>query len=92
MSAVLKENGLPLADPALSGMDKPLRSERLAARGYVLGGGESRLRAYALKILRPLLCLAMLVLAWHIIAEKNSHFPTPLAAWNEALKLFDHPR
>ncbi len=75
--------------PAVNGgMDKPLRSERLAARGCVLRGGESRLRPYVLTILAPLLGLAVLVLVWHIVAQTNTHVPTPLAICHEALKLF----
>ncbi|MES2743213.1 MAG: nitrate ABC transporter permease [Pseudomonadota bacterium] len=77
--------------PAISDAGgKPPRSERLAARGYTLGG-PSRLRPYVLTLLPPALGLALLVLVWQIIASKNSAFPTPLATWDEALKLFADP-
>lgn len=98
MNAVLDDlpskpapKALPLADAALTPMDKPLRSERLAARGYVLSSGQSRLRPYVMRILPPLLGLALLLLVWQIIAEKNSGFPTPLVTWIEAVKLFADP-
>jgi nitrate/nitrite transport system permease protein len=95
MSAVMEniKGTLPLADPALKGegADKPPRSERLAARGYTLGTGKSRLRPYVLRFLPPLLGLAMLLLAWQIIAAKNSNFPTPWVTWLEAVKLFSDP-
>ncbi|WP_317201549.1 nitrate ABC transporter permease [Janthinobacterium sp.] len=82
---------LPLADPALKSADKPARSDRLAARGYVLAGGQSRLRPHVLRFLPPLLGLALLILAWQVIAAKNANFPTPYATCLEALKLFADP-
>ncbi|MDC8758840.1 nitrate ABC transporter permease [Janthinobacterium sp. hw3] len=85
------KGALPLADPALKGMDKPLRSERLAARGYVLSTGQSRLRPYVLTYLPPLLGLALLLLVWHVVAAKNSNFPGPWLTWQEAVKLFADP-
>ncbi|MEC5159740.1 nitrate/nitrite transport system permease protein [Janthinobacterium sp. CG_23.3] len=94
MSAVMEninKGTLPLADPALKGAGKPPRSERLAARGYTLGTGKSRLRPVVLRYLPPLLGLAMLVLVWQIIAAKNSNFPTPWVTALEAVKLFSDP-
>jgi nitrate/nitrite transport system permease protein len=91
MSAIL-QNGA-LADPlvAAPATDKVTRSERLAARGIVFGRRKSRLGPLVLKILPPLLGLALLVLVWQIIAAKNSNFPTPLVTWEAALKLFADP-
>ena len=93
MSAVMEniKGALPLADPALTAGGKPLRSERLAARAYGLSTGRSRMRPYVLKYLPPLLGLALLLLVWQIIAAKTSNFPTPLATWEAALKLFADP-
>ena len=91
MSAIL-QNGA-LADPlaATPATDKATRSERLAARGIVFGRRKSRLGPLVLRILPPLLGLALLVLVWQIIAAKNSNFPTPLVTWEAALKLFADP-
>ncbi len=92
MGVVLDTMSAPgLSATATEGRDKPTRSERLAARGYAIGGGHSRLRPYVLAILPPALGLALLLLAWQIIASRNSAFPTPLATWDEALKLFADP-
>ena len=95
MSAVLDNlpGRLPLAEPALAAPapERRPRSERLAAQGYVISSGKSRMRPYVLKFLPPLLGLALLVLVWQIIAAKTSNFPTPLVTWQEAVKLFADP-
>ena len=95
MSAILDKFPvrLPLAEPAVVpvAFERPARSARLAARGYVIGTGKSRMRPYVLKYLPPLLGLALLVLVWQIIAAKTSNFPTPLVTWQEAVKLFADP-
>lgn len=44
-----------------------------------------------MRIVPPLLGVALLVLVWQIIAAKNSSFPTPLATLQEALKMFADP-
>jgi nitrate/nitrite transport system permease protein len=72
-------------------LDKPVRSERIASRGVKLESGSARMRPYVMKYLPPLIGLAMLVLAWQILASKNSSFPTPLATWEEAVRLFSDP-
>jgi nitrate/nitrite transport system permease protein len=87
MSAILDNPGSP-APPVFV---KPTRSKRLAARGYVLNSGQSRMRPYVLKYLPPLLGLALLVLAWQILAAKNSGIPSPMTTFDEALKLFADP-
>lgn len=81
----------PAVDPAEPVREKRLRSERLAAQGYVLSTGRSRLAPLVLTVLPPLLGVALLVLLWQIVAAGNSAFPTPLATWREALQLFAHP-
>ncbi len=72
-------------------LERPPRSERIAAKGVDLAPGGAQLRALVLKFLPPLAGLALLVLVWQILAEKNTSFPTPLATWNEAVHLFSDP-
>lgn len=45
----------------------------------------------ALKALAPLAGLALLVAIWALLTVKSETFPTPLATWNEAVKLFSDP-
>ena len=47
--------------------------------------------AVALKTLAPLAGLALLVAIWALLTVKSETFPTPLATWNEAVKLFSDP-
>jgi len=77
--------------PAANDSAKPPRSARIAAKGVNLQPWTERMRPAALKVLPPLLGLGLLVLAWQILAAQNSAFPTPLATWDEALKLFSDP-
>ncbi|MRV71081.1 nitrate ABC transporter permease [Duganella sp. FT92W] len=96
MSAVLESIAVPAqgsaAEPAKAApLERPPRSERIAAKGVNLVSGSARLRAAVLKFLPPLAGLALLVLAWQILAAKNSSFPTPLATWDEAVHLFSDP-
>jgi nitrate/nitrite transport system permease protein len=49
------------------------------------------MRPFVMKYLPPVIGLALLVLAWQILASKNSSFPTPWATWEEAVKLFSDP-
>jgi nitrate/nitrite transport system permease protein len=48
-------------------------------------------RTVLLAVLPPVLGLGLLVLAWQIVAATTSGFPTPLATWLEAVKLFADP-
>ena len=91
MSAILQNGGVVESAAANPAVDKVTRSARLAARGIVFGNRPSRLGPWVLKILPPLLGLALLVLVWQIIAAKNSNFPTPLVTWDAALMLFADP-
>ncbi|MBY0239503.1 MAG: nitrate ABC transporter permease [Burkholderiaceae bacterium] len=77
--------------PAAAPFERPPRSERLAAKGVSLVSGGTRLQALVLKFLPPLAGLALLVLAWQVLAAKTSGFPTPLETWNEAVHLFSDP-
>ncbi|MFZ6818404.1 nitrate ABC transporter permease [Undibacterium sp. Ji22W] len=50
-----------------------------------------KLKAIAFKLLPQFLGLAILVLLWAIIAEKNSALPSPWVTLLEAIKLFSDP-
>ncbi|TAK98089.1 MAG: nitrate ABC transporter, permease protein [Aquabacterium sp.] len=45
----------------------------------------------ALKTLAPLAGIALLVAIWALLTMKSTTFPTPLATWQEAVKLFSDP-
>ena len=45
----------------------------------------------ALKTLAPLAGIALLVAVWALLTMKSTTFPTPLATWDEAVKLFSDP-
>ncbi len=70
---------------------RPSRRTRLAAKGVNLTPAGERLRPIVMKVLPPLLGLALLVIAWQVLALRNPGFPTPLETWHEALKLFADP-
>jgi nitrate/nitrite transport system permease protein len=48
-------------------------------------------RTVLLAVLPPVLGLSLLVLVWQLVAAKTTGFPTPLATWQEAVKLFADP-
>ncbi|WP_374585677.1 nitrate ABC transporter permease [Pseudoduganella sp.] len=81
--------GAPAARAADSGA--PSRRARLAAKGVNLTPTSERLRPIVMKVLPPVLGLALLLLAWQILALRNPGFPTPLETWHEAAKLFADP-
>jgi len=89
MNVVLDDAALPSTFSSTAPRDKRLRSERLAAQGYVLSSGQSRLRPHVLRLLPPATGLALLLLAWSIAATTIAGFPAPLATWNGAVALFD---
>jgi nitrate/nitrite transport system permease protein len=60
-----------------------------ARRGLLLRAPNGR--ALLLALLPPVLGLAMLVLVWQLVAASNSNFPSPLATWDAAVKLFADP-
>jgi nitrate/nitrite transport system permease protein len=93
MSAVMNPaTKLPAATPLAAALPgKRPRSERLASQGYHFGKDKGRL-GQALRAMVPLVCgLALLLLLWQVLSVNNSAFPTPLATWDEALKLFADP-
>jgi nitrate/nitrite transport system permease protein len=45
----------------------------------------------ALKVLAPIAGLAVLIAIWGMLTFKSTTFPTPLATWLEAVKLFSDP-
>ncbi len=45
----------------------------------------------ALNTLAPLAGIALLVAIWALLTVKSTTFPTPLATWHEAVKLFSDP-
>ncbi|MBI5927192.1 MAG: nitrate ABC transporter permease [Aquabacterium sp.] len=45
----------------------------------------------ALKTLAPLAGIALLIAIWALLTMKSTTFPTPLATWEEAVKLFSDP-
>jgi nitrate/nitrite transport system permease protein len=47
--------------------------------------------ALALKVLAPMGGLAVLIAIWGMLTFKSTTFPTPLATWLEAVKLFSDP-
>lgn len=51
----------------------------------------NKLAGFAVQLLPQVLGIALLVLIWSIIAEKNSALPTPTATYQEALKVFADP-
>ena len=51
----------------------------------------NKLAGFALQLLPQVLGIALLVLIWSILAEKNSALPTPTATYQEALKVFADP-
>ncbi len=52
---------------------------------------QNKLADIGLHLLPQVLGLALLVLIWSIVAEKNSALPTPTATYHEALKVFADP-
>jgi nitrate/nitrite transport system permease protein len=94
MSAVLEPAMAKLVSVPIEVKPEPekrVRSERLASQGIKLGAGQARFSALLLKVLPPMIGLALLVLVWEIISTKNSSFPSPFVTFQEAVKLFSDP-
>lgn len=52
---------------------------------------KNAIRSAALFVLPRLLGLALLILLWSIVAEKNPSLPSPSVTWQEAIKVFSDP-
>ena len=48
-------------------------------------------RAVWMRVLPPVLGLALLVTVWAVLTQKGGSFPTPLQTWEAAVKLFSDP-
>lgn len=48
-------------------------------------------RAFWMRVLPPVLGLALLVAVWALLTQKGGSFPTPLQTWEAAVKLFADP-
>jgi nitrate/nitrite transport system permease protein len=86
MSAILRSvhraEALPAAAPAVAALPRPPSRPARAA---------PPLARVVKLVLPPLAGIALVLLAWQIIASRNSAFPTPLATLQEALALFADP-
>ncbi|MBB5391681.1 MULTISPECIES: nitrate ABC transporter permease [unclassified Herbaspirillum] len=77
--------GADAANEAKALTPAPAAAQVRPARRRIAAGG------VFMRIVPPLLGVAVLVLVWQIIALKNSSFPTPLATLQEALNMFSDP-
>ncbi|SFU39775.1 nitrate ABC transporter permease [Pseudoduganella namucuonensis] len=94
MSAVLENIAAPAPGAPAANvvpLERPARTERLAAKGVNLASGSARMRPYVMKFLPPLLGIAMLVLVWQVMASRTEGFPGPFETWKEAVHLFSDP-
>jgi nitrate/nitrite transport system permease protein len=85
MNALLKTDS---AEPVAAA---PLRRPRRPLAANSSARVRRQVSATAMKIVAPLVGLALVVLVWQIITVNNSTFPTPLATLQEAIKLFSDP-
>lgn len=86
MTAMLKPESL---EPPAMAAPRQARTPRKVA------SSAQRIRRPAsaafMLVVPPLLGIALVVLVWHLIAIKNSSFPSPLVTLEEALKMFADP-
>lgn len=68
---------------------KPRMTASADAEKVAKKGSSSAL--LVLKVLPPIIGLALLVLVWQIVSQKNDGFPSPLVTLNEAINLFSDP-
>lgn len=68
-----------------------IKKDTMMAKPSVFASLTIKLKTLAFKLLPQFLGLAMLVLIWAIIAEKNTSLPSPLLTLQEAIKLFSDP-
>ena len=74
-----------VAAPVKRATEAPAASAQRAPREPFDG------RALALRVVPPVAGLGLVVLVWALLTMKGGSFPTPLATWDEAVKLFSDP-
>src|SRR5438445_2024241 len=89
--AVPPSESTPKKMPAKSDQMETGKAVVAAASQTKTGDKRSSLRTLFLTVLPPFLGLALLVLVWAIVAEKNSGIPSPLLTLNEAINVFSDP-
>ncbi|WDZ97159.1 nitrate ABC transporter permease [Herbaspirillum sp. WKF16] len=90
VESIMSDNAKPAgaaarAPAANEAQAAPAAATMRKARSKPLGGNAF------MRIVPPLLGMAVLVLVWQIIAIKNSSFPTPLVTLKEAMSMFADP-
>ncbi|WP_136417703.1 MULTISPECIES: nitrate ABC transporter permease [Oxalobacteraceae] len=91
MSAVLEKEFEPLAGSAskrAGTREAPTRSRK---RTVALARKQVSLKPFFLAVLPPVLGMALLVLAWEIVAASSKGFPSPLLTLREAIVVFSDP-
>jgi nitrate/nitrite transport system permease protein len=98
MSAILKSIDLstdaadaPSRNSALERGRQRRRARQTGMVAVAKAQGKRPPPAAVMRVLAPLLGLALVVLLWQIVTVKNSAFPTPLATLEEAARLFADP-
>ena len=74
-----------VAAPVKRATEAPAASAQRAPREPFDG------RALALRVVPPVAGLGLVVLVWALLTMKGGSFPTPVATWHEAVKLFSDP-
>ncbi len=74
-SPAMTSNATPAAAPSPAAPQKP-----------PIDWGE-----LTIKVLAPLAGIGLLIAIWALLTMKSSTFPTPMATWQEAVKLFSDP-
>jgi len=74
-----------VAAPVKRATEAPAASAQRAPREPFDG------RALALRVVPPVAGLGLVVLVWALLTMKGGSFPTPVATWDEAVKLFSDP-
>ena len=92
MSAILRSVPKPPLPAAAAPVSEPAARPQPARKPspVAMRGAQPFARAVKL-VLPPLAGLALVLLAWHIIAGRNPAFPTPQATLQEAIALFADP-
>ncbi|OWW21807.1 nitrate ABC transporter permease [Noviherbaspirillum denitrificans] len=88
MSAVMEN---VLNKPAEPVSEAPPRKSAVKAAPANAPARKISLKPFFLKVLPPVLGMALLVLIWEIVAAKSNGFPTPAVTLEHAIKLFSDP-